>query len=107
MRAAKPPLTLVLNDLEMDNLLDYNQGEHRIKNQELLQELDRYLEKLPKRCQEIFYMSRMDNLSNQEIAGRLGISKRTVENQITKALKHLRSCLKQLSTILCLWHIFF
>jgi RNA polymerase sigma-70 factor (ECF subfamily) len=107
MRAAKPPLTLVLNDLEMDNLLDYNQGDHRIKNQELLRELDHYLEKLPKRCQEIFYMSRMDNLSNQEIAGRLGISKRTVENQITRALKHLRSCLKQLSTILCLWHIFF
>jgi len=107
MRAAKPPLTLVLNDLEMDNLLDYNQGDHRIKNQELLRELDHYLEKLPKRCQEIFYMSRIDNLSNQEIAGRLGISKRTVENQVTKALKHLRGCFKQLSTILCLWHIFF
>ena len=107
MRAAKPPLTLVLNDLEMDNLLDYNQGDHRIKNQELLRELNHYLEKLPKRCQEIFYMSRMDNLSNQEIAGRLGISKRTVENQITKALKHLRSCLKQFSTMLCLWYIFF
>ena len=107
MRAAKPPLTLVLNDLEMDNLLDYNQGDHRIKNQELLRELDHYLEKLPKRCQEIFYMSRMDNLSNQAIAGRLGISKRTVENQVTKALKHLRGCFKQLSTILCLWHIFF
>ncbi len=107
MRAVKPPLTLVLNDWEMDNLPDYNQGDHRIKNQELLQELNHYLEKLPKRCQEIFYMSRMDNLSNQEIAGRLGISKRTVENQITRALKHLRGCLKQLSTILCLWYIFF
>src|ERR1700754_152585 len=86
MRAAKPPLTIVLNDLETDNLPDYNQSDHRIKNQELLLELNHYLEKLPKRCQEIFYMSRMDNLSNQEIAGRLGISKRTVENQITKAL---------------------
>ena len=107
MRAVKPPLTLVLNDLEMDNLLDYNQGDHRIKNQELLRELNHYLEKLPKRCQEIFYMSRIDNLSNQEIAGRLGISKRTVENQVTKALKHLRGCFKQLTTILCLWHIFF
>ena len=107
MRAAKPPLTLVLNESEMDNLLDYNQGDRRIKSQELLRELDHYLEKLPKRCQEIFYMSRMDNLSNQEIAGRLGISKRTVENQITKALKHLRSCFKPLSTVLCLWYIFF
>ncbi|WP_114936901.1 RNA polymerase sigma factor [Mucilaginibacter endophyticus] len=107
MRAAKPPVTLELGDLEMSNLPDYNQGDFRIKNQELLKELSQYLEKLPKRCQEIFYMSRMDNLSNQEIAGRLGISKRTVENQITMALKHLRSCFKQVSTILCLYYMFF
>ena len=107
MRAAKPRLTLVLNDLEMDNLLDYNQSDHRIKDQELLQELNHYLEKLPKRCQEIFYLSRMDNLSNQEIAGRLGISKRTVENQITMALKHLRSCFRQASIILWVYYMFF
>jgi RNA polymerase sigma-70 factor (ECF subfamily) len=107
MRASKPPVTLVLNDLEMGYLPDYNQSDHRIKNQELLQELSHYLEKLPKRCQEIFYLSRMDNLSNQEIAGRLGISKRTVENQITMALKHLRSCFRQASIILCVYYMFF
>jgi len=107
MRASKPPVTLVLNDLEMGYLPDYNQSDHRIKNQELLLELSHYLEKLPKRCQEIFYLSRMDNLSNQEIAGRLGISKRTVENQITMALKHLRSCFRQASIILCVYYMFF
>jgi RNA polymerase sigma-70 factor (ECF subfamily) len=107
MRTSKPPVTLVLNDLEMGYLPDYNQSDHRIKNQELLLELSRYLEKLPKRCQEIFYLSRMDNLSNQEIAGRLGISKRTVENQITMALKHLRSCFRQASIILCVYYMFF
>ncbi|WP_449436580.1 sigma-70 family RNA polymerase sigma factor [Pedobacter steynii] len=48
------------------------------------------LEKLPKKCREIFMLSRFDNLSNQEIAEKLGISKRTVENQITIALKLLR-----------------
>ena len=102
MRAAKPPVTLISNDLEMDYLPDHNQGDYRIKNEELLSELSEHLEKLPKRCQEIFYMSRMENLSNQEIAVRLGISKRTVENQITAALKHLRSCFKHVSIILCL-----
>jgi RNA polymerase sigma-70 factor (ECF subfamily) len=107
MRASKPPVTLVLNDLEMGYLPDYNQSDHRIQNQELLLELSHYLEKLPKRCQEIFYLSRMDNLSNQEIAGRLGISKRTVENQITMALKHLRSCFRQASIILCVYYMFF
>ena len=107
MRAAKPPVTLISNDLEMDYLPDHNQGDYRIKNEELLSELSEHLEKLPKRCQEIFYMSRMDNLSNQEIADRLGISKRTVENQITVALKHLRTCFKHVSIILCIYCTFF
>jgi len=107
MRAAKPPVTLISNDLEIDYLPDHNQGDYRIKNEELLSELNEHLEKLPKRCQEIFYMSRMDNLSNQEIADRLGISKRTVENQITAALKHLRTCFKHVSIILCIYCTFF
>jgi RNA polymerase sigma-70 factor (ECF subfamily) len=107
MRAAKPPVILALHDLETDYLPDHNQSDHRIKNQEFLMELSEYLEKLPKRCQEIFYMSRIDNLSNQEIAGRLGISKRTVENQITMALKHLRTCFKHGLIILGLCNIFF
>ncbi|MFC0518574.1 RNA polymerase sigma factor [Mucilaginibacter angelicae] len=107
MRAVKPPVAIALHNIETDNLPDYNQSDHRIKNQELLQELNYHLEQLPKRCQEIFYMSRMDNLSNQEIATHLGISKRTVENQITMALKHLRGCFKEISIFLCLWYLFF
>ncbi|WP_134088778.1 RNA polymerase sigma-70 factor [Olivibacter sp. XZL3] len=48
------------------------------------------LEQLPKRCAEIFWMSRIENLSNEEIAKKLNLSKRTVENQISSALKHLK-----------------
>jgi RNA polymerase sigma-70 factor (ECF subfamily) len=55
---------------------------------------------LPKRCREIFKLSRMDNLTNDEIAQQLGISKRTVENQITHALKFLRSLLKNTAIII-------
>jgi len=53
-------------------------------------ELMARLSGLPKRCAEIFILSRVKNLSNFEIAGQLGISKFTVENQITHALKYLR-----------------
>jgi RNA polymerase sigma-70 factor (ECF subfamily) len=48
------------------------------------------IDKLPPRCREIFLMSRMDNLKIGEIAGKLQLSGRTVETQITKALKVLR-----------------
>ncbi|WP_419700048.1 RNA polymerase sigma factor [Mucilaginibacter sp. NFX135] len=106
LRAVKSPVVLSISDDGISELLDHNKGESRISDQELLYELGQYLEQLPKRCQEIFQMSRIDHLSNQEIAGRLGISKRTVENQITMALKHLRGCFKHVSVIMALWYIF-
>jgi RNA polymerase sigma-70 factor, ECF subfamily len=53
------------------------------------------LEKLPPRCREIFILSRFEGVKNQEIANRLGLSKRTVELQIFNALKGLRIDLKK------------
>jgi RNA polymerase sigma-70 factor, Bacteroides expansion family 1 len=45
---------------------------------------------LPPRCREVFWMSRYENYKVSEIAEKLNISKRTVETQISKALKILR-----------------
>jgi RNA polymerase sigma-70 factor (ECF subfamily) len=50
--------------------------------------------KLQPRTREIFSLSRFKGLSNDEIADQLNISKRTVETQISKALKVLREELK-------------
>jgi RNA polymerase sigma-70 factor (family 1) len=97
MRAAKLSLVYVANDASIDVKYNINNGEIKIEEQELQQELRECLNKLPKRCQEIFHMSRMNNLSNQEISSQLGISKRSVENQITFALKHLRKYFKHMA----------
>lgn len=45
---------------------------------------------LPEQCRNIFLMSRQQSLSKKEIAEQLGISVKTVEGHITKALKYLR-----------------
>lgn len=50
----------------------------------------RAVEKLPKRCQQIFRLSRFEDVPNEQIARKLGISKRTVENQLSRALKTIR-----------------
>ena len=48
---------------------------------------------LPEKCREVFLQSRTKNLTNQEIAESMDISVKTVEAQITKALKQIRKFL--------------
>lgn len=48
---------------------------------------------LPDRCQEVFRKSREENLTNQKIADDMQISVKTVEGQITKALKRIKEYL--------------
>lgn len=54
------------------------------------------IEKLPEKCRKVFELSRFDELKYKEIAEKLGISIKTVEVQISKALKILREELKEL-----------
>jgi RNA polymerase sigma-70 factor (family 1) len=52
---------------------------------------------LPEKCREVYRLSRVEELSNKKIAEKLHISPKTVENQITKALKQLRFSLNKLA----------
>lgn len=74
---------------------------------ELQEKIDKAIDDLPKRCKEIFIMSRFKGLSNDEIATELSLSKRTVETQISNAIKILRVELKEYLEILILLGINF
>jgi len=52
-------------------------------------------ENLPEKCREIFHLSRNEHLSNQQIADHLGISIKTVEGQMTTALRRIRIAVEQ------------
>ena len=67
---------------------------------ELQQRLKIAFEKLPPRTAEIFTLSRFKGFTNDEIANDLGLSKRTVETQVSNALKILRKELKAYITLL-------
>ena len=62
--------------------------------------LNLHLKSLPKRCADIFRMSKIQQLKNEEIAERLGIAKHSVENQLSYALKHIQKHLSDLPLIL-------
>ena len=51
---------------------------------------NRAMEQLPPQCQLIFRLSRFGKLTYQQIADELGLSVKTVENQMGKALKMMR-----------------
>ncbi|MDW7694904.1 RNA polymerase sigma-70 factor [Flammeovirgaceae bacterium SG7u.111] len=67
--------------------------EEQIEYNELKQLTQEAIEKLSPRKREIFNLSRTEGLSHQEIADSLGISIRTVKDQMTKALNDIRQYL--------------
>lgn len=69
---------------------------------ELQQEVTQAIDALPEQCRKVFILSRKEELKNREIAEQLGISVKTVEKHITKALSLLRVSLKDAGFILLL-----
>lgn len=72
-------------DISSSNLED------NIMEIELEYQIFKIVSQLPDQCQKIFRMSRVDGKKNSEIGQILNISIRTVETQISKALKILRN----------------
>ena len=66
------------------------EGQEKLEVAELQQLIDESIDSLPERCRMVFVLSRFEDYSYQQIADELGISVKTVENQISKALKILR-----------------
>lgn len=74
---------------------DYDDPQKSQELNELQDEINRIVnDHLPEKCREIFILSRLEGLANKEIAAILDLSKRTVENQLYRALKILKKHLK-------------
>lgn len=67
----------------------------RLEKEGLEARLHAAIDTLPEKCRVVFNLSRFEQLSHKEIAEKLGISVKTIENQITKAMKVLREALVQ------------
>ena len=62
----------------------------KVVMKELEKRLEIALQELPEQCRTIFQLSRYEDLKYREIADKLGLSVKTIENQMGKALKLLR-----------------
>jgi len=60
---------------------------------------------LPPKCREVFILSRINGLKNEDIANKLNLSKRTVETHVSNGLKQLRIELKDYVGLLTIFEI--
>lgn len=79
---------------------DENNSEELILTYELKEKIENSIKVLPDNCREIFRKSRYEGKKYREIAEELGLSVKTVEAQIGKALKKLRDELKDFLPVL-------
>jgi RNA polymerase sigma-70 factor (ECF subfamily) len=75
------------------------EAEQSILANDLEEVVNRFIGDLPLRQQVIYRLSRMDGLCHAEIAQRMGLSIRSVENHIYRTLKYIRERLKEESLL--------
>lgn len=74
--------------------------EDKYDEKELRERLENAAQNLPERCRLVYELSRKEGLTYREIAKKMDISEKTVENQMGKALKHLRTSIKLFFSVL-------
>jgi RNA polymerase sigma-70 factor, ECF subfamily len=72
----------------------YEAVSQSVASSELEAKIQSAMQKLPEQCRLVFKLSRFEELKYTEIADQLGISVKTVENHMGKALKIMREQLK-------------
>jgi RNA polymerase sigma-70 factor (family 1) len=79
---------------EIFEVLESGEENRQLETKELQSVIESAISRLPTRMQQIFRMSREDDVSISDIAKKLNISEQTVKNQLTEALRRLRETLQ-------------
>ena len=87
---------------KFEHIMHLNATDDLLNLKETKELIVQYIDELLLRCREIFYLSRFQGLSHKEISDKLNISNQTVKNQITIALKYLKTHYKEIVCILLL-----
>lgn len=80
----------VLDEIKWEAIAD-SMDDSKAKKEEKLEKLHEFIDELPPRCKEIFVKHKLQKVKYKDIAIELGISVKTVENQMSKALHFLKN----------------
>jgi RNA polymerase sigma-70 factor (ECF subfamily) len=92
-KKAESKYLAMLDQSEKESMTDW------IENAELADRINKAIDKLPEKCRQIFILCRFEELKYAEVAERLNISVKTVEMQVSIALKKLRNDLSEYQSI--------
>jgi len=73
--------------------ISYNNMQEEIEANDLSLLIDIAINKMPNKRRTVFLLSRKEGLSHKEIAEKLNISTKTVENHITQAISEIREAI--------------
>lgn len=96
---------LMLKEMELAHFNDARNILNDLYFEELNGSFSEAVSKLPPRSREIFTMSRNEGLSHKDIAQKLNISVRTVENEIYRSLKSLKLALRDYAVLLVVFFL--
>lgn len=84
-----------VGDIEaLDVLVEEVSPERRLSAHEELRRLAQAIDLLPPKCREVVWMRRVDEMSQREVAGKLGISEKSVEKHVMKGMKLLAAAFR-------------
>jgi RNA polymerase sigma-70 factor (ECF subfamily) len=85
----------LMADLEVLNIVDDEVNAHRrLSGQQEIARLHRIIEELPPKCRQAFQLKKFEELSQREIAARMGVAESTVEKHLAKALRFISDKMK-------------
>lgn len=99
LRSRKSKLSRDISAIQQEYRLNYNALSDEAASALILKELQALvrssIDQLPEKCKSVFVKSRMEGRNHKEISKELHISTKTVENHIGRALRHLRTSLRE------------
>lgn len=110
-RNIKDKYSAVMDEINQKRMECYHPHEQndiikRIEDRELRGKIHEAIDELPGKCKIVFKLSYLRDMKNKEIAETMGISLRTVEAHVYKALKTLRARLGDLWVPLLIYFLF-
>lgn len=97
-----------INNMRMEYYSGFNDDPlHSMENAELRRKIEDTIDMLPEKCRQVFRMSYLNGMRNNDIAEELQLSVRTVEAHMYRALRFLRERLGECLTAAVIFFQFF